>query len=153
LARVTEFLEFARSEDSGFDFNRFIAYPEEFRRLDDIAEEWDCDPNKWGQRPRDGFNSGGYEWCVKHWGTKWNACRVEVDQAESWGEEAEVTIHFATAWSPPLPVIRKAGELFPELYLRLCYYEAGMEFHGLYCCTNGEVVRDESGRYFGNRGG
>ena len=36
---VEEFLKFAAGE-SPFDFDRFIPYPEEFRRLDEIAEAW-----------------------------------------------------------------------------------------------------------------
>ena len=37
---IEEFLKFAAGE-SPFDFNRFIPYPEEFQRLDEIAEAWD----------------------------------------------------------------------------------------------------------------
>ena len=37
---IEEFLKFAAGE-SPFDFNRFIPYPEEFRRLDEITEAWD----------------------------------------------------------------------------------------------------------------
>ena len=38
-AVIEEFLKFAAGE-SPFDFNRFIPYPEEFQRLDEIAEAW-----------------------------------------------------------------------------------------------------------------
>ena len=37
---IEEFLKFAAGE-SPFDFDRFIPYPEEFRRLDEAAEAWD----------------------------------------------------------------------------------------------------------------
>ena len=37
---IEGFLKFAAGE-SPFDFNRFIPYPEEFRRLDEITEAWD----------------------------------------------------------------------------------------------------------------
>ena len=46
---IEEFLKFAAGaagenplddEGSPFDFNRFIPYPEEFRRIDEIAEAW-----------------------------------------------------------------------------------------------------------------
>src|SRR5512132_365387 len=77
------FLKFAAG-DSPFDFNRFIPYPEEFRRLDDVAKAWDREHEgrtgyDWHSRPKDGFNSGGYEWRVEEWGTKWPASRVELE--------------------------------------------------------------------------
>ena len=62
-------------------------------------------------------------------------------------------IHFDTAWSPPLPVVRKAAELFPSLSFELRYFECGDGFNGLFCCREGEVDFDESGPYFGDRGG
>ena len=37
---VEEFLKFAAGEIP-FDFNRFIPYPEEFRRLDELVKAWD----------------------------------------------------------------------------------------------------------------
>src|SRR5262249_12674852 len=146
-ARVKEFLKYAEGDDCAFDFNRLIPYPQKFRLLDEAAERWDEDPTPTRPRPKDGYNSGGYEWCVEHWGTKWNAGRVTVDEPQVEDEEWSLQLHFSTAWSPPLPVIRRASELFPELYLRLCYFESGMEFHGVYCCHADAVVRDESGPY------
>ena len=37
---IEEFLRFAAGE-SPFDFERFLPYPEEFKRLDDAAKAWD----------------------------------------------------------------------------------------------------------------
>ena len=155
---LEEFLRFAAGE-SRFDFNRFIPYPEEFRRRDEIAAAWDrkheTQPYDWRLRPKDGFNSGGYEWCVRHWGTKWPACRVEVEGPVTGddGTTLEVTYHFDTAWSPPKPVIERAAKLYPALRFELSYFERGAQFHGRLCCSGGEVESDESGPYFGNRGG
>src|SRR5262245_53136217 len=39
--RVEEFLTVAKGEELPFDFNRFVPYPEKFRELDRIAEEWE----------------------------------------------------------------------------------------------------------------
>lgn len=51
-----------------------------------------------------------YEWCIKNWGTKWNAC-------DSWVEDD--IIHFDTAWSPPIPVLIALSKKYPnnEFYL------------------------------------
>jgi hypothetical protein len=57
-------------EDTALDFNAIAPYPEEFRRLDEVAKAWEADwlrrgsPDvEWDDRPRDGYNHGGYEWC------------------------------------------------------------------------------------------
>ena len=47
-----------------------------------------------------------YNWCIEHWGTKWNAYSNE--------QEDEDTIIFETAWSNPAPVIQKLSEMYPE---------------------------------------
>ena len=39
-----------------------------------------------------------YEWCVKNWGTKWNADTLSVSDDE---------IIFNTAWSPSEPIIKE----------------------------------------------
>jgi Ferredoxin-like domain in Api92-like protein len=156
---IEEFLKFAAGE-SPFDFNRFIPYPEEFRRLDEITEAWDREhavrsDDDWRARPKDGFNSGGFEWCYANWGTKWPASRVKLEGPVTGydGKTLEVVFHFDTAWCPPKPVIKKAAELYPALRFELRYYECGVGFHGLVCYSDGEVETDESGAYFGDRGG
>ena len=162
---IQEFLKFAAGEnpldveESAFDFHRFIPYPEEYQRQDEVVEAWDREhagrPDyDWRARPKDGFNSGGYDWCVANWGTKWPAHRVEVEPVTGYdGKMLEVVFHFNTAWSPPRPVIKRASELYPALRLELRYFECGCGFNGLFSCSGGEVETDESGLYFGDRGG
>lgn len=49
-----------------------------------------------------------YDWCIREWGTKWNAyeCEIEDDQ-----------VKFSTAWSNPEPVIKKLAEMYPESHI------------------------------------
>ena len=112
---IGEFLKFAAGE-SPFDFGKFIPYPAKFQRQDEIAEAWlkehaERPDYDWRLQPKDGFNSGGYDWCVANWGTKWPASRVEVEGPVTGYDEKtlEVVFHFDTAWSPPMPVIKKSG--------------------------------------------
>src|SRR5512135_3092246 len=156
---VLEFLKFAAGE-SPFDFNRFIPYPEKYLRLDNAAKAWDKEHEgrldyDWRKRPKDGFNSGGYEWRVRNWGTKWPASRVKVETPVTGydGNTLHVVFHFDTAWSPPLQVIENAAERYPALSFDLRYFECGAQFNGLFYCSGGEVKADESGPYFGTRGG
>jgi hypothetical protein len=162
--KVTAFLEHAKGtpdgEETPFDFNRFIPYPEKWEQMDREREAFYDRFNSLtpAERetvpiPPDGFNSGGYDWCVENWGTKWNACRVQIGQRSEWDREVSQDLHFETAWSPPEPVIKRAAEMFPDLTLTLRYFECGCAYNGMLRCEGGEVTFDESGPYFGNRGG
>lgn len=109
-----------------FDFNAVLPYPKAYNDRDDefaalghkgVAE-------KYGPRAQDGYNSGGYEWCVENWGTKWNAYRVA--RRDYMG----VCITFQTAWSPPRPVIAALHKKFPQLELSLEWFELGAAICG-----------------------
>ena len=51
-------------------------------------------------------HSTWYSWCTCNWGTKWNAYDFNY---------SEGSLSFHTAWSAPLPVLRKLAELYPEI--------------------------------------
>lgn len=53
-----------------------------------------------------------YGWRVENWRTKWNA----VD-----AQSTEDGYIFDTAWSAPLPVIKKLSELFPKITFDLTW--------------------------------
>jgi hypothetical protein len=162
--KIDEFLQLVKTEESEFDFDRLIPYPEKYKRLDRIAEEWDKEhPYPWtaedfSTRPKDGYNQGGYKWCVANWGTKWPARNPITQEISSWrseggAEERQVKITFATPWSPPKPVIERGAQLFPGLLFDLRYFEAGAGFNGVFRCEGGEVIADKSADYYGERGG
>ncbi|MBI5933824.1 MAG: hypothetical protein HY867_08960 [Chloroflexi bacterium] len=83
------------------DFDKIIPYPREYRELDQRAHEYQeklraidkNDPNRQSQLEalaaeydaepgapwiKDGFNSGGYEWCCEFWGSKWQPAHVSL---------------------------------------------------------------------------
>jgi len=130
--------------DSILDFNSFVPYPERFRELDKIAEQWDGSR----RRPKDGYNSGGYEWCRRFWGTKWNACRVSLKRYKR-----SLLYKFDTAWSPPTPVIFAMSECFPRLKFSIRFYEGGAGYKGHYILKDGEFLKCQTGPYCGYRGG
>ena len=105
------------------NFNRIIPYPKEFAERDKEFRElgWAGVEAKYGKGAKDGYNSGGYEWSVNNWGTKWNAYDVV---------RKDNTITFETAWSPPLPIISKIHADNPNVMLRFEYKEPGVEFGG-----------------------
>lgn len=62
------FLEFAREGDNILSANKFIPYPEKFRRMDEKCRKMEAKGVSFDKIPKDGFNSGGYEWCNANWG-------------------------------------------------------------------------------------
>jgi hypothetical protein len=106
---------------------------------------------------KDGYNQGGYNWCVNNWGTKWGFCDIElVEEIYQKGKDdkcSELFYTFNTAWSPALPLIKKMGKMFPSITFDLRYFEQGAGFNGMYIVNKGKVTQDHSGEYFGDRGG
>ena len=51
-----------------------------------------------------------YSWRLQNWGTKWDACSVEITR----DDEDYLEIRFDTAWSPATPVIEKIRELYED---------------------------------------
>lgn len=159
-AQVEDFLERvsthddeeSKDEGSSFDFNKIVPYPEEYRLMDDAASKWEEEHRDipWDERPprpQDGYNLGGYEWCKDKWGTKWNASGVTLSRSR-----AGAKIKFETPWSPPVPVIAAASELFPDLEFTLKFWEGGAGYKGVALAKGGSVA-EETSSYTGSRGG
>ena len=138
-----EVIAYLRTDVQIVDFSAVIPIPEdddpiftakkaEFRGKDDemISVGW-C--------------AGGYapmDWAREHWGTKWNAYEPSRSDVEVYGGASQVTYYFDTAWSPPTPVIKKLGELFPTLDIYMHYQEEGMMFEGELQISGGEVISE-----------
>ena len=139
--------------DGEFDFNGAIPYPSEWA-LADAESASARDKGDW--TVKDGFNNGGYDWCIEKWGTKWNASDVgwqdPVDLQRPKGHQ-RLEVTFETAWAPPEPVIKALGEKFPDLKFKLRYYEGGMGYQGSLVMEGGEVVKQTEDKYSGQRGG
>jgi len=83
------------------------------------------------------------DWSIENWGTKEDAC----DESLNDDNETELQYIFNTAWSPPIPVIKKASELFPNLNFEFTYEESGCDFAGEMEFERGECMRNEEGGY------
>lgn len=127
---VERFLNFIKSDDSDFDFNNVIPYPEKWKNLDEVARRWD-ESHERGEprlkkRPKDGFNLGGYDWCALNWGTKWNANSPYVSKMS----DRKYIIQFYTPWGPPYLIVDSLMQKFPELTFSLKYHVPGMRNSG-----------------------
>jgi hypothetical protein len=83
------------------DFDKIIPYPKMYKELDQRSNEYQekflaigkDDPERqvklnalaaeYGVEPgtpwlKDGFNSGGYDWCCENWATKWSARGISL---------------------------------------------------------------------------
>lgn len=79
-----------------------------------------------------------YDWCIKHWGTKWD---VDSDTTLTVGEK-EIYGWFDTAWSPPTKWAEHVSKMFPTLTFSLYFSEGGMGFYGSVSAKNGSVTDD-----------
>jgi len=167
---IQEFIEFAKAKRKTHDIegkeeefeealscDNFVPYPQAFKDQDEKACEATREMRKlpkkkrdWSKLPKDGFNSGGYEWCLANWGTKWGCY-----DASDWKlYKRSAMIRFDSAWSPPIPVIHAMAKRFPKLKFTLRYYECGMGFKGCLQVKGEDVLKDEySDGYRGHRGG
>lgn len=126
---IAKFKDFAKSENSVLDQNKFIPYPKKFLPALKV------------------FRPGEYEWRKKHWGTKWEIEAPSLYEGKTRNGKTTLQYFFLCAWSPCLPIILAMGKKFKSLQFKLHYYEPGMEFQGDYVIKNGKVITDKQWAY------
>ena len=144
--RVAKAIEFVKSNESPFDFDCIVPMPDTFKEYDTtnhadgrqltigkpidpfvkdspiVTEELIEAYKRETRRQRIQYGVvGWYDWHCRFWGTKWNAYDVTRDGNQ---------FTFYTAWSAPLPVIRKLAEIFPDIEIVLTYAD---EDYGYNC--------------------
>jgi len=63
--------------------------------------------------------SDWYDWCVEHWGTKWNAFDTSIKWRKNFYKKACCYLSFSTAWTPPTSILEAIIIQFPSLTFRL----------------------------------
>jgi len=147
---INDFVEFSKQGDQLLSADKYIPYPKEYKELDEKAEI--ARQNK-DYSVVDGFNSGGYEWCINNWGTKWGIYNAELTKQKLAGKRSQVNYTFESAWSPAIPIIHAMSLKYPDLSFKLKYYEMGCAFKGVYEVEGGNILKDIRAPYKGNRGG
>jgi len=143
-------MEFSKDGDNLLSANRYIPYPEKYKDLDDKAKIARAQGD---YSFKDGFNSGGYEWCVANWGTKWGMYNIQLVQDNYSGKRSKAVYRFDSAWSPAIPVIMAMSTKYPDLRFKLKYYERGAAFKGVFEVRGGRVLSESRSDYKGMRGG
>ena len=82
--------------------------------------------------------------CVEKWGTKWDL-RVEPGDVEIDDARHTITIHGASAWSPPIAAMHYFAVRNPEWRLSISFQEPGCDFMGHTAWAGGTVERAWSG--------
>jgi len=132
---LNKILEFVKSEDSVFDFNKIVPMPVELKGTTCPAYT-DEDKAKYKALKKKYGWGDWYEWALDNWGTKWS-----VDDVQIYKNDESIQISFATAWAPPIPVIAVLGRKFPDVSMTLHYREDGMQFEGT-TTVKGKKVKD-----------
>lgn len=104
---------------------------------DDIKDEAYIRGSKWFVNLKDWGVYDWYDWSCAYWGTKWNACSVEVSDVK----DDYVTIMFATAWSMPNPTMLKdVFRTFKDSYV---FESADEDFNGVHDENYTEIEEPE----------
>lgn len=126
-AMVNRVLNFVKSMEKDFDFERIIPMPDYISQVPvDTKEREMYGENNW------------YDWSIKNWGTKWNSIDPEVDGND---------IRFYTAWSPCEPVIAALAKKFPDVGFTYTFCEPGQSFCGGRIYENGKMIFYYDGDY------
>lgn len=141
---IKHFEAFAKENDKLLSANKFVPYPEKFRKIDvfhqeeQIRQGVNFPVDKEGKWIKDGFNSGGYEWCCENWGTKWGMFDTVILNVT----DTEILYKFSTAWSPPDPVIISMSKKYPNL----TFYMKSWGETGFKCeleCKAGKIIEEK----------
>jgi hypothetical protein len=82
--------------------------------------------------------TNSYDWKVKHWGVKWDACEGSIDEMT----DQRFTVRFDAPWGPPVLWLRKVCLDFPTLKFELAFAEGGMGYWGVISTQNGDEAED-----------
>jgi hypothetical protein len=127
-------------------FENFVPLPEALRRRgfgDHLDPQEQAEQNRIDAELTERYGySNRRDFCFKEWGTKWQPDDVAVA-----GIDGGIAYDFATAWTPPVPIVIAASMRFPELRFILTYSEYMCGYRGELEYEGGEVVRHDHERW------
>lgn len=82
-----------------------------------------------------GFGSW-YDWCKKHWGSKWNAEDSKIQAGPD-----EISVRFTTASAFPKPLVKALSKKWPALEIRVLYVDEHLRWSGDYVLKAGREVQ------------
>lgn len=91
-----------------------------------------------------------YEWCVGHWGTKWDVAGNGYNPTVA-NDGLTAHFDFDTAWSPPIGAYERMTK--QGFRIEAMYYESGMCFAGCWDSEFGDEYYEFSGLHSGDVAG
>ena len=135
--RIVELFETFKNDDYGvgtIDFKKIIPVPENIYDgdLDQIILE-ECGKNNW------------YDWRNENWGTPSNAWGYSDDYCFKYKPGRRQRILFYTAWRPPIPIVEKLAELYPNLDFSIQWQDEDLKkYQGWFRYSGGKRIEDRS---------
>lgn len=135
-------------------FDRIVPMPPELRVTSTSAPDEETKKAYESNLKKHGVKTW-YDWAPTHWGTKWDANFGGVfmalgaegsevpDKRSAILQPDQAFYAFDTAWSPPMPVIEAASELWPDLKFELVWGEPGMGEAGKHVFVAGVETENE----------
>ena len=143
--QLDAFLEFIKGyDDEGmsihFSFESIDKTPPELLAMPSPVSHVEQDKNAIEAENVKKYNAKDwYEWRKNHWGTKWNLDKNAYTKRYS---SKKWAISFDTAWTPPIPIIERLAEKFPDLKMELKYCEPSLCFAGVFKAYKGALIDD-----------
>ena len=100
------------------DFNKIIPEP---RDESECPNEYKVNKSSSIEILKDKPWFDWYKWHIDHWGTKWEAYDCYTKIGKTW-----IMLVFSTAWTPPIPIIRKLSILGYEITVRYADEDYGV---------------------------
>lgn len=139
--RICDLFDFIKSDTSELDFDNIVPMPQTYKDFDTtnhpmgrgikdeaLKQQYVQATNE--QRDQYGV-VGWYDWCLKNWGTKWNAYDIERNGTE---------IEWSTAWSGVPELMQKLVDMFPDLEFEYMYADEDAGYNVGYGQTNGDGI-------------
>jgi Ferredoxin-like domain in Api92-like protein len=150
---IEAFLKAVKGDEVPIDHNKIIPYPKKYAKLDEAAKAAHA---KGDYSVKDGYNQGGYDWCIDNWGTKWgfyDFTKGKTTKSKYSDNDYTYKVSFSTAWSTAQPLFTKMAKMFPTLDFQIEYFEGGAGFAGILEYTKGRLDIEDTYEYRGRRGG
>lgn len=107
-----------------------------YTRTDENGNEVTHTYTVFASTKEDGFD--GYAEALNLWGSKWGACRPEMDDPTPLGNT--ITLRYESAWSPADGLIRNISSLYPNLIFGVSSDEESRAFVCWSVFHNGNII-------------
>jgi hypothetical protein len=158
--RIRTFLHLIKSERQPLDFHSIIPAPEIIRCaikgfsaigpgwqeqyfIDETHRPRDFTPEEEKELDALGYRSW-VDWSFANWGTNKNAFDVELD--ESTVGLGYVVIDFDTAWSPPVHILERLRDMFPDIAFSCEWFTEDESFYEVHPSQPTAIARSERDR-------